>query len=289
MSNAWVVNGKNATALFTLKVRRGEGMALLAMNWKNGTPPHNFVGFAIEYKEPEGATVLPAQEPTRLPQAPTARSIRMSSRRSCRRFRSSAGSTFPSKRGSAGRVHLSGHAGVHGRARRRELRGGAGGGHRAAARDLPGRAQRRASRADSSRRRRLWTATRPTGDLEAAAGRRRRAGSTSCRRTRRRRSPRMDGVRGAAAPSCSVAGRGDRRHDGRGARGRLRPERAAGRQSSGAARDRGCAIIIDNSGDHGEPGSAENAGRRRGSCSRPGATNVKRQHMAISSTTRRSS
>jgi phosphatidylserine/phosphatidylglycerophosphate/cardiolipin synthase-like enzyme len=59
MSNAWVVNGKNATALFTLKVRRGEGMALLAMNWKNGTPPLNFVGFAIEYKEPEGAQFFP--------------------------------------------------------------------------------------------------------------------------------------------------------------------------------------------------------------------------------------
>ena len=52
MSNAWVVSGKNAAALFTLKVHRGEGMALLAMNWKKGTPPLNFVGFAIEYKEP---------------------------------------------------------------------------------------------------------------------------------------------------------------------------------------------------------------------------------------------
>jgi phosphatidylserine/phosphatidylglycerophosphate/cardiolipin synthase-like enzyme len=54
MSNAWVVSGKNPAALFTLKVRRGEGMALLAMNWKNATPPLNFVGFAIEYKEPNG-------------------------------------------------------------------------------------------------------------------------------------------------------------------------------------------------------------------------------------------
>ena len=67
MSNAWVVNGKNATALFTLKLHRGEGMALLAMNWKDGTPPDNFVGFAIEYKEPGGDAVLPAQEPARLP------------------------------------------------------------------------------------------------------------------------------------------------------------------------------------------------------------------------------
>ena len=29
-------------------------MTLVAMNWKNGKPPKNFVGFAIEYKEPGG-------------------------------------------------------------------------------------------------------------------------------------------------------------------------------------------------------------------------------------------
>ncbi len=44
----------NESALFTLKVHRGDGMALLAMNWATGTPPQDFVGFAIEYKEPNG-------------------------------------------------------------------------------------------------------------------------------------------------------------------------------------------------------------------------------------------
>jgi hypothetical protein len=29
-------------------------MTLAAMNWKNGKPPQDFVGFAIEYKEPRG-------------------------------------------------------------------------------------------------------------------------------------------------------------------------------------------------------------------------------------------
>src|ERR1700740_783988 len=29
-------------------------MSLVAMNWKRGKPPLNFVGFAIEYKEPNG-------------------------------------------------------------------------------------------------------------------------------------------------------------------------------------------------------------------------------------------
>jgi phosphatidylserine/phosphatidylglycerophosphate/cardiolipin synthase-like enzyme len=50
----FIVTGQNASALFTLTVYRGEGMALLAMNWKKGTPPANFVGFAIEYQEPGG-------------------------------------------------------------------------------------------------------------------------------------------------------------------------------------------------------------------------------------------
>ena len=48
------VKGQNPQALFSLKVYRGEGMALLAMNWLNGKPTDDFVGFAIEYKEPTG-------------------------------------------------------------------------------------------------------------------------------------------------------------------------------------------------------------------------------------------
>lgn len=54
MANEFQVTGKNTKALFTLKVHRGDGMALLAMNWKKGKPPKDFVGFAIEYKEPGG-------------------------------------------------------------------------------------------------------------------------------------------------------------------------------------------------------------------------------------------
>jgi phosphatidylserine/phosphatidylglycerophosphate/cardiolipin synthase-like enzyme len=55
MSADFEVSGDNAAALFSLKVHRGEGMALLAMNWKQGQPSDDFVGFGIEYKEP-GAT-----------------------------------------------------------------------------------------------------------------------------------------------------------------------------------------------------------------------------------------
>ncbi|MFM7165288.1 MAG: phospholipase D-like domain-containing protein [Planctomycetaceae bacterium] len=54
MSNEFQVVGTNSAALFTLKIHRGDGMALLAMNWKKGKPPVDFVGFAIEYKEPGG-------------------------------------------------------------------------------------------------------------------------------------------------------------------------------------------------------------------------------------------
>jgi len=51
--------GENHQALFNLTIHRGEGMALIAMDWKNGQPPNDFVGFAIEYKEPEGVKFFP--------------------------------------------------------------------------------------------------------------------------------------------------------------------------------------------------------------------------------------
>lgn len=54
MSTTYQATGGNKDALFTLKVHRGDGMCLLAMNWKKGKPPKDFVGFAIEYREPGG-------------------------------------------------------------------------------------------------------------------------------------------------------------------------------------------------------------------------------------------
>ncbi len=55
-SSDFQVTGKNTKALFTLKLHRGDGMCLVAMNWKKGRPPNNFVGFAIESKPPNGST-----------------------------------------------------------------------------------------------------------------------------------------------------------------------------------------------------------------------------------------
>ena len=54
MAGEFQVSGHNTAAPFTLKLHRGDGMALIAMNWKKGKPPQDFVGFAIEYKEPDG-------------------------------------------------------------------------------------------------------------------------------------------------------------------------------------------------------------------------------------------
>ena len=47
--------GRNSDAAFTLKLHRGEGMLLLGMNWRDGVPPRDFVGFGIQYREPRGA------------------------------------------------------------------------------------------------------------------------------------------------------------------------------------------------------------------------------------------
>ena len=53
-SEDFILTGKNEKAVFSLKVYRGDGMVLLSMNWKKGRPPRDFVGFSIEYKEPDG-------------------------------------------------------------------------------------------------------------------------------------------------------------------------------------------------------------------------------------------
>ena len=54
MASEFQVSGQNAAALFTLKIHRGDGMALLAMNWKKGKPPDDFVGFAIDTRSLAG-------------------------------------------------------------------------------------------------------------------------------------------------------------------------------------------------------------------------------------------
>jgi len=67
MADPPFVTGGVAAAPFTLKIHRGEGMVLLAMNWKNGTPPANFVGFSIEYRRPQTTTFWPVKNRLHFP------------------------------------------------------------------------------------------------------------------------------------------------------------------------------------------------------------------------------
>ena len=103
------VMGDNDAALFTLKLHRGDGMALVAMNWKNGKPPDDLVGFAIEYGEPGGDQVLRSEEPIDLPWAGR-RFNRIGFRPNFRRSKVSLGPF--SACGAGGRVPLSRHADV---------------------------------------------------------------------------------------------------------------------------------------------------------------------------------
>lgn len=52
MSGDYLVRGTNPAAVFSLTVHRGDGMCMLAMDWKTGEPPADFVGFGIEFKPP---------------------------------------------------------------------------------------------------------------------------------------------------------------------------------------------------------------------------------------------
>lgn len=53
MDTDFRVIGSNGAALFSLVIHRGDGMVLLGMDWKAGQPPADFVGFAIQYREPD--------------------------------------------------------------------------------------------------------------------------------------------------------------------------------------------------------------------------------------------
>lgn len=54
MADDIAVLGTNASAPFSLKVHRGDGMVLLGMDWRDGPhPPDEFVGFSIQYRPPD--------------------------------------------------------------------------------------------------------------------------------------------------------------------------------------------------------------------------------------------
>ena len=93
MSADFEVTGQSATALFTLKIHRGDGMALLGMNWKTAKPPDTFVGFGIEYKNRAAPRFSPLKTAWDS-RALMARWILISSLHCVHRSRNSAGYTF---------------------------------------------------------------------------------------------------------------------------------------------------------------------------------------------------
>ena len=52
MAGEIALSGTNSAAPFSLKVHRGDGMCLLGMDWSDGQPPRDFVGFTIDYRPP---------------------------------------------------------------------------------------------------------------------------------------------------------------------------------------------------------------------------------------------
>lgn len=81
MAVEFEVEGESKEALFTLKVRRGEGLALLTMDWKDGKPSDDFVGFAIECKPPGGKDFSPLYNLISFPEADRSQDSRSKSSR----------------------------------------------------------------------------------------------------------------------------------------------------------------------------------------------------------------
>ena len=79
MSNDFQIVAQNPKALFSLKLHRGDGMLLLAMNWKTAKPPLDFVGFAIEYKEPGGDRFWTIKNRINFPRPEDRKSTRLNS------------------------------------------------------------------------------------------------------------------------------------------------------------------------------------------------------------------
>ena len=94
MAGEFQVSGENSAARRSLKLHRGDGMALLAMNWKQGKPPEDFVGFAIEYQEPGGTKFFSLKNRIAFPGAGGEINPKQL-RRCCRRSRSSVGCISP--------------------------------------------------------------------------------------------------------------------------------------------------------------------------------------------------
>jgi hypothetical protein len=109
------VSSKNDKAPFTLKLHRGDGMCLVAMNWKKGKPPNDFVDFAIESKPPDGKGFSPEQS-RRVPDQ-RRRAQSASTLDAYLADPEMALGAFPAQRQSRRRISVSGDTDIHGRRR----------------------------------------------------------------------------------------------------------------------------------------------------------------------------
>ena len=213
MSGEFQVTGDNAAALFTLKLHRGDGMALLAMNWKNGKPPRGLRRLRHRVQGARRRQVLRPEEPAGVP---AARRRRQSEPR-CRRWLSPIQKFrwvhFPRNAELPGEFIYRVTPVFMNDGRRAELRRAAGGGDRAAARDLSRASSTSPSRAASCRRRRSSIDTdRQDRSPTLLPGEGRRRAEFHARRTRRpSEALDVDGLRGARRDPRG-ARPGDRRH-----------------------------------------------------------------------------
>ncbi len=160
MSGEFQVSGRNTDAQFTLKLHRGDGMTLAAMNWKNGKPPQDFVGFAIEYKEPNGDRFFALKNRLGFRHCQRKCQPKCAVDQALADPEVSLGAFSPQCR-TLRRICLPGDAGLYERRRRAELWRGAGGRNRTPARDLSRNSSTSPSPAASCRRRRSWIDTNP--------------------------------------------------------------------------------------------------------------------------------
>ena len=254
MAHPFIVTGNNANAPFTLKVYRGEGMCLLAMNWRaTPRPPDDFVGFAIEIQGAQTATGFFALKEPDSPSPPLGRREPESSSPPLRlspiqKFR---WVHFPRNAELAVEFHLFRATPVFmNDCRRTELRRSAAGRDRAAARDLPGTAQRHVHariRFVRGVRRPVRSGAGPIFETLFKIEGHRRAGSTSLRRIPRpgKRWHGCASRRGRRSSTCSTRLIAD--PGGGSSGGRLRPERARARVTPARSWGRASMIIIDDS------------------------------------------
>ena len=166
MSNDFEVIGTNDTALFSLKLHRGDGMLLLAMNWKSGTAARRLRRLRHRVQGARRRPVLRAEEPALASARPAATSTPNSCRPGSRPIQKFRWVHFPRNAELAGEFTYRVTPVFMDDADELSYGEAQEAAHRAAARDLSG-GSTSPSPAASCRRRRSWTGTVAAANLDA--------------------------------------------------------------------------------------------------------------------------